>query len=592
MNMFGKTIAACAFACVALATRADFAVVDNGRPTAVVCVAGNASSAAQFAAKEIAKYVEAMTGAKLKVVVGRTVGGARIEIDDAAKGLGREEFRIETKGGVLSLSGGSPRAALYAAYELLEHFGCGFWSPFNETVPSAKSLSVESTWKVQSKPAIPWRQVHSQYGYKIPWKPKLRINGRMWTEATPANLGGSDSMAMGQSLAGLNHGDAEKRLFAEHPDWFAWREKEKARTMRQMCTSNDEVVDAIVAKIRSRYKANPSNTSYESVSLRDNDKICQCDKCRRLVKKHDSTAAPIFDCANRVAKAIAKDLPNVRIVVLAYWVSQTPPKGMSLEPNVTVCWARLRNFAVPPSKVPGHDAKLNKWRELAKGNVVIWDYNTQFRGYLLPTPIIDMMGPGFREYAKKEIKGVMVQMAGFGAALMDFAELRTWLCAKLMWNPEQDEHALMRKWCDGACGAGSTAVKEWLEIRRKARDRKRSYGPYDPDSLHVFTPKELVKGYVLMQEALKATEGDARTHAQVRRISLAPLTAVICNYNRGVSVAAKAEKVPLPPRDKLVDEFEAICAEYKVRSFGQGMPSIAEFIKLMREGGELLKKPK
>ena len=590
MNMFGKTVVACVFACVAIAARADFVVVDNGRPVAVVCVVGNESSAAQFAAKEIAKYVEAMTGAKLKVVVGRTVGGARIEIDDAVKGLEREEFRIETKSGVLSLSGGSPRAALYAAYELLEHFGCGFWSPFNETVPSAKSLSVESAWKVRSKPAIPWRQVHSQYGYKIPWKPKLRINGRMWTEATPANLGGSDSMAMGQSLAGLNHGDAEKRLFAEHPDWFAWREKEKSRTMRQMCTSNDEVVDAIVAKIRSRYKANPSNISYESVSLRDNDKICQCDKCRRLVKKHESTAAPIFDCANRVAKAIAKDLPNVRIVVLAYWISQTPPKGMTLEPNVVVCWARLRNFAVPPSKVPGHDAKLNKWRELAKGNVVIWDYNVQFRGYLLPAPIIDMMGPGFREYAEKGIKGVMVQMAGFGAALMDFAELRTWLCAKLMWNPAQDEHKLMRDWCDGACGAGSTAVKEWLEIRRKARDRKRSYGPYDPDSLHVFTPKELVKGYVLMQEALKATEGDARTHAQVRRISLAPLTAVICNYNRGVLVAAKAEKVPLPPRDKLVDEFEAICAEYKVKSFGQGMPSIAEFIKLMREGGEILKK--
>ena len=590
MNMFGKTVVACVFACVAIAARADFVVVDNGRPVAVVCVVGNESSAAQFAAKEIAKYVEAMTGAKLKVVVGRTVGGARIEIDDAVKGLEREEFRIETKSGVLSLSGGSPRAALYAAYELLEHFGCGFWSPFNETVPSAKSLSVESAWKVRSKPAIPWRQVHSQYGYKIPWKPKLRINGRMWTEATPANLGGSDSMAMGQSLGGLNHGDAEKRLFAEHPDWFAWREKEKSRTMRQMCTSNDEVVDAIVAKIRSRYKANPSNISYESVSLRDNDKICQCDKCRRLVKKHESTAAPIFDCANRVAKAIAKDLPNVRIVVLAYWISQTPPKGMTLEPNVVVCWARLRNFAVPPSKVPGHDAKLNKWRELAKGNVVIWDYNVQFRGYLLPAPIIDMMGPGFREYAEKGIKGVMVQMAGFGAALMDFAELRTWLCAKLMWNPAQDEHKLMRDWCDGACGAGSTAVKEWLEIRRKARDRKRSYGPYDPDSLHVFTPKELVKGYVLMQEALKATEGDARTHAQVRRISLAPLTAVICNYNRGVLVAAKAEKVPLPPRDKLVDDFEAICAEYKVKSFGQGMPSIAEFIKLMREGGEILKK--
>ena len=135
-------------------------------------------------------------------------------------------------------------------------------------------------------------------------------------------------------------------------------------------------------------------------------------------------------------------------------------------------------------------------------------------------------------------------------------------------------------------------VKEWLELRRKARNRKRSYGPYDPDSLHVFTPKELLRGYVLMQDALKATEGDARTHAQIRRLSLSPLTAVICNYNRGVSSTAKAQRIALPPREKLVDEFESICTEYKVKSFGEGMPTIAEFVKLMRDGGELLKKPR
>ena len=590
MNMFGKTVVACVFACVAIAARADFVVVDNGRPVAVVCVVGNASSAAQFAAKEITKYVEAMTGAKLKIVVGRTVGGARIEIDDAVKGLEREEFRIETKSGVLSLAGGSPRAALYAAYEFLEHVGCGFWSPLNETVPSVKSISVEKSWKVQSKPAISWRQVHSQYGYKIPWKPKLRINGRLWTEATPANLGGSDSMAMGQSLAGLNGNGAEKKLFAEHPDWFAWRAKEKQRVYQQMCTSSDAVLSAVVARIRAKYKENPSRTAYEAVSMRDNAKVCQCDKCSRFAAKYGGASALIADFANRVAREIGKDLPNVRICFLAYWITSTPPKGITLEPNVTVCWAKLRNFAVPPSQVKGHDAALDKWRELAHGNVVIWDYNAQFRGYLLPTPIIDMMGPGLREYAKKEINGVLMQMAGFGASLMDFAEMRTWVCAKLMWNPFQDEHELMRRWCDGACGAGAPAVKEWLEIRRKARDRKRSYGPYDTDSLHTFKPRELVAAYWLMQKALEATKDDPRTSEQVRRVSLAPLTAVICNYNRGVSVAAKAEKTPLPPRDKLVDEFEAICTRYKVKSFGEGMGSIGDFVKTMREGGEILKK--
>jgi hypothetical protein len=68
------------------------------------------------------------------------------------------------------------------------------------------------------------------------------------------------------------------------------------------------------------------------------------------------------------------------------------------------------------------------------------------------------------------------------------------------------------------------------------------------------------------------------------------LTAIICNYNRGVAARAKADKIDLPSREKLVDEFEQICTKYKVTSFGEGMPSISEFIKLMREGGELLRK--
>ena len=93
-----------------------------------------------------------------------------------------------------------------------------------------------------------------------------------------------------------------------------------------------------------------------------------------------------------------------------------------------------------------------------------------------------------------------------------------------------------------------------------------------------------------MKKGMKETENDPRTHAQMRRLLFSPLTALICNYNRGVSSAAKAAKIDLPPRDKLLDEFEAICSQYKVKSFGEGMPSIAEFVKLMREGGELLKK--
>ena len=197
---------------------AELKIVSSGSSRARI-VSPSAESATKFAASELSRYIEKMTRAKIPVVENdRSTGEVRFELDDAAEGLGFEEFKIQTKGRVVAISGGSPRAVLYAVYELLEHFGCGFWSPVNESVPSVKNLVLDTKWTVASKPAFAWRQVHSQFGYNTKWKPKARINGRMWTYPIPENLGGWESMAMGQSLAGLNNSDPAKKLFAEHPE--------------------------------------------------------------------------------------------------------------------------------------------------------------------------------------------------------------------------------------------------------------------------------------------------------------------------------------------------------------------------------------
>ncbi len=111
-------LATIAFAALAaLHAQADVAVVSEGRPMAVLSLS-SLEPATQHAAKEIARYVKAMTGAELQTVSG-DASGPRIEFDDTAEGLAQEEFRIETKGDAVLLSGGIPRAALYPAYGLL-----------------------------------------------------------------------------------------------------------------------------------------------------------------------------------------------------------------------------------------------------------------------------------------------------------------------------------------------------------------------------------------------------------------------------------------------------------------------------------------
>ena len=559
-------------------------LVKDGRAL-VSIVAATDDEATVFAAEEIARYCQEMSGAKIPALVKRKVGGKSVVVGAPYPGAGKEAFKIAVTGSGVTIAAGGPRGALYGAYELLEKLGCGFWSPENEFVPKKKTLSVESSWKVDAKPAFAWRQGGTAFSYDIKYRPKLRINGYMWSYPTPANLGGNEEMVMGQSLAGINCRESLDRLKEVHPDWFAWREAEGAHVPPQMCPLKAEVIGEIVRAIRERYGKNPDHPVYEDIGYCDDGDICECEACRKFAEKH-GTSGIIVECANRVARALAKDFPNVRLSVMAYCPTETPPKGLKIEPAITITWASLRNFAVPTKEVPGHDEKLKRWIELANGRVAVWDYNTQFRGFMLPAPIIDMMGPFFRGYRKMGVWGVFVQTAGFAAPIEDFAELRGWLFGRLAWNPDQDEWALIDRWCDGACGKGAPFVKEWLRIGKKARERKRNYGPYDPDSRNTFTLKELVKGYDLLQKALAATEGDTRTNKQVRRLSASPLAAVLCCYDFGIVNAAKSLSVSIPSRDELLKTFEAICREHGVSVFGEGR-SLDQFMEVMRTGNLL-----
>ena len=92
-----------------------------------------AIAAALFAREELDRHIELMTGSR---------PDPKTFVITAGKGEG-DGFSIRSTNGVVTISGESPRGALYGVYELLERFGgCGWYAPWRTVVPKRERFVV------------------------------------------------------------------------------------------------------------------------------------------------------------------------------------------------------------------------------------------------------------------------------------------------------------------------------------------------------------------------------------------------------------------------------------------------------------------
>ena len=142
--------------------------------------------------------------------------------------------------------------------------------------------------------------------------------------------------------------------------------------------------------------------------------------------------------------------------------------------------------------------------------------STDFTGYVHPHPNWFTLGPNVRLFQKFGVQGVFEQGAyqGHGA---EMGELRAWLLAQLLWNPQQDDKALIKEFLEGYYGKGAAEpIYGYLELMHEA-----SKGV----SLHCFLSTEnrpylnfstLSKAERLWQKAEKGTRDESERLPRVR----------------------------------------------------------------------------
>ncbi len=154
-------------------------------------------------------------------------------------------------------------------------------------------------------------------------------------------------------------------------------------------------------------------------------------------------------------------------------------------------------------------------------HLYLWDYCTNFRNYLQPFPNLFTMAENIRAYRDLGIKGVLQQgnfSYGGGAALDD---LKAYVIARLLWNPDMDVHALVDEFTEGVYGKGGPYMKEYIYKISEAVNGEIPMGIYDFPDAEYFNDTLIAECAALFDQAEEAAEStEIRERIRRERLSV------------------------------------------------------------------------
>ena len=435
----------------------------------------------QKAADELQTWLLQMTGAKLTIVkesrqlkdysrlvsIGQTQLLKKSGLAAIAEDLQDEGYGIDQKEDHLFLWGGRTRGIINAVYALLEEdLGCRWYSNEAIVIPNIKTLKFVPVLRT-FKPALKSRDPFWCVAFDATWSLRNRTNAP--SAKVPEEWGGAidyDGMFV-HTFGGLF---PEKDYFESHPEYYMMDDKGNRNT-HQLCTTNPDVIRLVKEKVRKILKDNP-HTELISISKNDGGGTCLCDKCKSLDDAEGTKMASLMVLVNAVAQDIEKDFPNVLISTLAYGETGKIPKTMRPRKNVSImlCSDKTGAWRRPfePSEICEIGTLVKDWSKVCK-RLFIWDYTVNFSHYLAPMPNMDIIAENIRFYVNNNAEGVMLQ-ANYQTVGSERDWLRSWVTAKLLWNPSLNLYDLMDDFIYGYFGKAAAPIAAYNRLLQKQKE--------------------------------------------------------------------------------------------------------------------------
>jgi len=537
----------------------------SGDATQRIVVPTEATVTEQFAAEELSRYLEKMTGASVPIFregddagefvyfVGRTSPAQThmSAFSNAIVDIEKESFVCDVTPERVVLVGGGDRGTLYAVYDFLQTQGCRWFQPgaVGEYVPQLDALSLESGvnfWK----PVFAVREIgfsgpetEKQCEELIDWVVKSRLN-RLFAlrpycgskYLSPAKL-----LAAWQKRGGCvewqhichNYPSIapNEKYFDAHPEYYSLYKGRRLQVGKEggnLCTTHPAVQELAVSFVTNWFATHPEGVVVPLCPSDGAVKWCECEACRALGGENfvsgpeGSMTRRQVDFINRVAAEIAQDYPSRYILNLAYSRYVMPYHGVTMESNVVVQvahgYAGNGHMTKPITAACNDEARkiFEEWSASGADGIGIWDYFIlQIPGYngSAMTPL------GFGNVVESMVRFLAalpnpyrVYFTQAGNALQESNVFLYYALTQLLQNPDLDFEQLRADYAQQVFGSARQPVVDYL----KALDEAFDNADWFPETWHqntvpspkVFTPEFLDRARGLLEQAAELIPTD------------------------------------------------------------------------------------
>jgi len=460
---------------------------------------------------------------------------------------------------------GIGRGTMYGCASFIEEqLDCRWFTPDLKVTPQKQDIAIDARLHDIQNVVMACRDIYWQAMKSPEFSAFHRENSGSKDEPTgygirffPCNTNGCHTI---RYLAPAADCDPEED-FAFRRTYTGWEPeligKTNVRTGFQRCLTSENVLNLVIANCIEQLQAY-TGPDYVilPVEAEDNYEVCECGRCLASDKKYGGPSGTNIWFINRVAEAVQEwidaNQPGrvIAIDTFAYLYSEDAPRDAEVviypRENVIIRLCSINSCFSHPQETCGSSRRggllednifnrfeerpspfgdnVKAWGRLCAetgAKLYIWDYTTDFNFYPATYPNLHTLAPNYQFYIDNGVRGTFQQgylEPGGSSSNGEFAELRVYLMAKLLWNPRANAEHIIDEFMAAYYGKAAPMVREYLDIcTRKGIDNYHQSAFGRPEQWLYFRASEWKKIDKLFDSAEEVTAGSPYHLANVKR---------------------------------------------------------------------------
>ena len=551
-------------------------LVENGASKTRIVVGDNKNDL--VAAELLQNFIEQISDCRIKIITNEkyrdgdiVIGNFQIDkldhLKELSKELSEDGFAITNTDGRLSIINGGGHGSAYGVVTILEDYlGVRYWADKEYSLEKRNNIELPEISIVEN-PTFKYRQTQCYAVGKDPiyklWhrieEPREVFAATYWVHTFDKLL-------------------PSKTYGKEHPEYYSFfNGKRHPGKASQWCLTNPDVLEIVSQRIDSIFKANPE-MNIISVSQNDgNYTNCTCPNCKAIDDHEQALSGSVIYFLNKLAARF----PDKTFSTLAYLYTMKPPKYIKPLPNVNImlCDIDCNREVSLTENASGRVfvEAMEGWSKISN-NIFVWDYGINFDNMVAPFPNFHILQDNIQLFKEHNTTMHFSQIGGsYGG---DFAELRAYIVAKLMWDSEADVDATMQEFLNGYYGEAAPYIYKYIQMMTGAliASGERLW-IYDSPVSHkkgMLQPQLMSRYNELFDSAEEAVSNNTAELERVRRARL------VLQYSE-LEIARTESVKDIKDIEKKLNLFEERVIAYGIPTLNERSNSPVEYCQLYRQ---------